>query len=114
MDFSTTQQELQDFFQSCGTVVRVTIRVNKITGKPKGYAYVMFAEPEAIPNALLLNESLFKGRILRVTTKRTNVPRFTGGRGGGGGGGGPRGYYGSPRGMRPMRGHRGGGRWRGF
>lgn len=31
------------------------------------YAYVEFAEPGPVANALFLNESLFKGRLLKVT-----------------------------------------------
>lgn len=76
-------------------------------------------------NAIILNDTEFKGRKLKITPKRTNVPSHTlrGGRGGGGarpfrggrghfagGGGGyaPRGgrggYFGGP----PARGGRGG------
>lgn len=48
------------------------------------YAYIEFADKDAVTNAILLNETLFKGRQLKVSAKRTNVhglvPR--GGRGG--------------------------------
>lgn len=49
---------------------------------------------------------MFKGRVLQVTPKRTNVPSFMrgGGRGGGGRGGRGRGGF---RGRRPYRGGRG-------
>jgi len=30
------------------------------------YAYVEFAENEAVPNAILLNDSFFRGRLLKV------------------------------------------------
>lgn len=56
---------MQQHFQSCGTVNRVTIRTNKY-GQPKGYAYVEFLEPEAVEQALLLNESELHGRQLKV------------------------------------------------
>ncbi|KAJ6734455.1 hypothetical protein OIU79_001674 [Salix purpurea] len=51
----------------------VTIRSDKY-GQPKGYAYVEFVEPEAVQEAVLLNESELHGRQLKVTAKRTNVP----------------------------------------
>lgn len=66
--------------------------------------------------ALVLNESVFKGRNIKVTPKRTNVPGmsrgrgrggFRGGRGRGGGGGFQRGggyrggYRGRGRGFTP-------------
>nr|GEU64367.1 phospho-2-dehydro-3-deoxyheptonate aldolase 2, chloroplastic-like [Tanacetum cinerariifolium] len=73
VDYSCTPEEVQQHFQSCGTVNRVTIRSNKF-GQPKGYAYVEFVEPEAVQEALLLNESELHGRQLKITAKRTNIP----------------------------------------
>ncbi|KAG6433010.1 hypothetical protein SASPL_104613 [Salvia splendens] len=73
VDYSCTPEEVQQHFQSCGTVNRVTIRTNKY-GQPKGYAYVEFLETEAVEQALLLNESELHGRQLKVSAKRTNVP----------------------------------------
>ncbi|KAL8504400.1 hypothetical protein ACS0TY_022942 [Phlomoides rotata] len=65
VDYACTPEEVQQHFQSCGTVNRVTIRTNKF-GQPKGYAYVEFLEPEAVEQALLLNESELHGRQLKV------------------------------------------------
>lgn len=73
VDYACTPEEVQQHFQSCGTVNRVTIRTNKF-GQPKGYAYVEFLETEAVQEALRLNESVLHGRQLKVTAKRTNVP----------------------------------------
>eukprot|EP00899_Mesostigma_viride_P008493 jgi/Mesvir1/17645/Mv08863-RA.1 len=73
VDYSTTPEELQMHFQSCGTVNRVTILTDKF-GAPKGYAYIEFLEAEAVNNAILLNESEVHGRQIKVTAKRTNVP----------------------------------------
>ncbi|PPS20226.1 hypothetical protein GOBAR_AA00352 [Gossypium barbadense] len=73
VDYSCTPEEVQQHFQSCGTVNRVTIRTDKY-GQPKGYAYVEFLEAEAVQEALLLNESELHGRQLKVTAKRTNIP----------------------------------------
>ncbi|GAB2267969.1 hypothetical protein Dimus_002946 [Dionaea muscipula] len=73
VDYACTPEEVQQHFQSCGTVNRVTIRTNRF-GQPKGYAYVEFVEPEAIQEAIHLNESELHGRQLKVSTKRTNIP----------------------------------------
>ncbi|KAL3341823.1 hypothetical protein AABB24_005399 [Solanum stoloniferum] len=73
VDYACTPEEVQQHFQSCGTVNRVTILTDKF-GQPKGYAYVEFVEMEAVQNALLLNESELHGRQLKVSAKRTNVP----------------------------------------
>lgn len=103
VDYSTEPEELETFFSSCGTVNRVTILVDKWTQHPKGFAYVEFKDAEAIVNAMILNETEFKGRPLKISPKRTNVPSFKrgskGGKGGKGGKGAPGGYR--PRGGAP-------------
>ncbi|KAJ6339417.1 hypothetical protein OIU77_007393 [Salix suchowensis] len=73
VDYSCTPEEVQQHFQSCGTVNRVTILTDKF-GQPKGFAYVEFIEVDAVQNALILNESELHGRQLKVSAKRTNVP----------------------------------------
>ncbi|KAA3458184.1 Polyadenylate-binding protein 2 [Gossypium australe] len=73
VDYSCTPEEVQQHFQSCGTVNRVTILTDKF-GQPKGFAYVEFVEIDAVQNALLLNETELHGRQLKVSAKRTNVP----------------------------------------
>ena len=107
VDYGATPEEIQQHFQSCGTINRVTILCDKFSGHPKGFAYVEFADANFVENAAVLNESLFRGRLLKVTPKRTNVPGvgFRGrGRGRGRGGW----YRGGFRG-----GYRGRGSWRG-
>ncbi|XP_077212949.1 polyadenylate-binding protein 2-like isoform X1 [Tasmannia lanceolata] len=82
VDYSCTPEEVQQHFQSCGTVNRVTILTDKF-GQPKGFAYVEFLEVEAVQEAILLNESELHGRQLKVSPKRTNVPgmkQYRGGR----------------------------------
>ncbi|XP_017230848.1 polyadenylate-binding protein 2 isoform X1 [Daucus carota subsp. sativus] len=73
VDYACTPEEVQQHFQSCGTVNRVTILTDKF-GQPKGFAYVEFVEAEAVQEALSLTESELHGRQLKVMAKRTNVP----------------------------------------
>ncbi|XP_010491699.1 PREDICTED: polyadenylate-binding protein 3 isoform X1 [Camelina sativa] len=73
VDYACTPDEVQLHFQTCGTVNRVTILMDKF-GQPKGFAYVEFVEVEAVEEALQLNESELHGRQLKVSPKRTNVP----------------------------------------
>lgn len=65
VDYACTPEEVQQHFQSCGTVNRVTILTDKF-GQPKGFAYVEFVEIDAVQNALILNESELHGRQLKV------------------------------------------------
>ncbi|GAA5983455.1 hypothetical protein JCM5350_007656 [Sporobolomyces pararoseus] len=113
VDYAATPEEIQQHFASCGTINRVTILFDKFTG-PKGYAYVEFAEPSLVANAVLLNESMFRGRLLKVTPKRTNLPGMSArGRGRGRGRGGYRGGYQGHGGFSPYQRGRGGFRGRG-
>jgi len=112
VDYSSTAQELEAHFHGCGSINRVTILCDKFSGHPKGFAYVEFAERDSVQTAMALDESLFKGRQIKVTAKRTNKPgisstdRAPRGRGGfargrgarGGGGGGYSPYMGGFRG----------------
>ncbi|KAJ5922920.1 hypothetical protein N7516_010623 [Penicillium verrucosum] len=114
VDYGASPEEIQAHFQSCGSINRVTILLDKFSGQPKGYAYVEFAEPSLVAQALVLNESVFRGRNLKVVPKRTNLPGMNRGRGGARGGFGRGRGRGFPRGG----GYRGGapyrGRGRGF
>jgi polyadenylate-binding protein 2 len=74
VDYSATAEELGKHFEGCGPVNRVTIMCDKYSGNPKGFAYIEFMEKDSVDNALKLDESLFKGRQLKVKAKRTNRP----------------------------------------
>ncbi|XP_038683323.1 polyadenylate-binding protein 1-like isoform X2 [Tripterygium wilfordii] len=68
VDYACTPEEVQQHFQSCGTVNRVTILTDKF-GQPKGFAYVEFVEIEAVQNAVMLNETELHGRQLKKGSK---------------------------------------------
>ncbi|EGC41240.1 RNP domain-containing protein [Histoplasma capsulatum var. duboisii H88] len=62
VDYGASPEEIQAHFQSCGSINRVTILLDKFTGHPKGYAYVEFTEPSLVAQALVLNERMTRGR----------------------------------------------------
>ncbi|GFE55771.1 RNA binding protein protein [Babesia ovis] len=76
VDYSTKPHDLQEFFKASGQINRITIMVDKWTGKPKGYAYIEFANEDAVNNAVMLNDCLFKDRIIKVIPKRKNIPGY--------------------------------------
>eukprot|EP00835_Amoeboradix_gromovi_P003131 NODE_196_length_15381_cov_0.267243.p8 type:complete len:109 gc:universal NODE_196_length_15381_cov_0.267243:6667-6993(+) len=84
VDYGVTSEELGLLFKSAGKVNRVTILTTH-KGQPKGFAYVEFAEVEAVEKALQLNGEVLSNRLLKVSAKRGNIPgRGRGGRGRGG------------------------------
>ncbi|XP_071959306.1 polyadenylate-binding protein 2-B-like [Antedon mediterranea] len=74
VDYSATAEELEAHFHGCGSINRVTILCNKFTGHPKGFAYIEFADKDSVSTAVALDDSLFKGRQIKVNPKRTNRP----------------------------------------
>eukprot|EP00871_Galdieria_phlegrea_P003719 jgi/Galph1/4348/GphlegSOOS_G2998.1 len=105
VDYGATPEELQSHFKECGTINRVTILCDRFTGHPKGFAYIEFAMEEGANNAVFLNESLFRGRTLKVSLKRNNVPGISTTDRGRGRGFPPRGF--GFRGRGGFRGYRG-------
>lgn len=74
VDYSASTEELREIFKECGNIERVTIPIDKFSLQPKGYAYIEFSDPSSVFKAQSLNEKLFKGRKLKITSKRTNIP----------------------------------------
>lgn len=71
-----TAETLEAHFEACGEINRVTILYNKLTGAPKGYAYIEFQSAEAVEKALELKDSQLHGETINVAKKRTNVPGY--------------------------------------
>ncbi|XP_070491964.1 polyadenylate-binding protein 2 isoform X1 [Chironomus tepperi] len=74
VDYGATAEELEAHFHGCGSINRVTILCNKLDGHPKGFAYIEFASKDFVETALAMNETLFRGRQIKVMSKRTNRP----------------------------------------
>jgi cold-inducible RNA-binding protein len=90
VSFETTENELQDLFATCGPVTEVNIVTDRVTQKPRGFAFVTMATPEGAQAAIqqLAGRNL-NGRDLAVNEARPREERsgsgFGGGRGSGGG-----------------------------
>ncbi len=95
LSFKTTENDLQDAFAACGTVVETNIMMDRMTGRPRGFAFVTMSSPEEAQKAIdELHGKEFDGRALTVNIARPREERPPGGGGGGGGSRGPRREYG--------------------
>ncbi len=91
LSFNTTENDLQDAFAAHGTVVETNLMMDKMSGRPRGFAFVTMSTPEEAQKAIdALNGSQLDGRALTVNIARPREERP----GGGGGGRGPRREYG--------------------
>lgn len=92
MSFKTTEDELRDVFSEFGEVTDVYVAHDKMSGRPRGFAFVTLSTPEeAAKAAEAMNGKDVGGRALTVNEARPKEDRP---RGGGFGGGGGRGGYG--------------------
>ena len=93
MSFNTSEDELRTTFGQFGTVTDVYVAMDKMTGRPRGFAFVTMGTPEEAKLAIeKLNGVDLGGRALTVNEARPKEEG--GGRSFGGGGGGGRGGYG--------------------
>ena len=99
LSFKTTEDELRAAFGQFGAVTDVYVAMDKMTGRPRGFAFVtMGTGDEAKVAAEKMNGVDLGGRQLTVNEARPKEDRGGGagggGRGGYGGGGGAGGYGG--------------------
>ena len=69
VDYGANAEELEQHFHGCGSIQRVTILCNKFNGNPKGFAYVEFTDKDSVDTAMALDDSLFRGRQIKVRIK---------------------------------------------
>jgi RNA recognition motif-containing protein len=109
LPFSATQEDIQSLFSQYGSVTDVFLPMDRVSGRPRGFAFVTMGTPEEMQAAINgLNGQDFGGRKLGINEARPKEER-PGGFGGGGGGGGRGGYGGGGGGGRGGYGGGGGG-----
>src|SRR5271156_6048996 len=96
LSFQTTENDLQDAFAAHGTVTETNLMMDRMTNRPRGFAFVTMSTPEEAQKAIAaLNGKEMGGRALTVNVAKPREERPPGGGGGrreygGGGGGGGR------------------------
>jgi cold-inducible RNA-binding protein len=93
LSFDITENDLRDMMAAHGPVNEVSVIMDKVTGRARGFAFVTMNSEEGATAAIAaLNGKEFQGRALTVNEARPREERS-----GGGGGGGGRGGYGGER-----------------
>ncbi len=86
LSFKTTADELRDHFGQYGNVADVFIALDRMTGRPRGFAFVTMSTAEEAKNAAEKSNGVeLGGRQLTVNEARPKEERPAGGGGGGGG-----------------------------
>lgn len=101
LNFDTTAQEVEALFAQAGEVVGVSVPTDRMTGRPRGFAFVEYSNADDAAAAIQRFSGYeLGGRKLRVDEAGERPAGGGGGRsfGGGGGAAGPR--PGRPKGSR--------------
>jgi RNA recognition motif-containing protein len=98
LSYTVSEQQLHDLFGQAGQVKEVTMILDRVTQRSKGFAFVeMMTQADAQKAIEMFSNYELEGRNLTVNIARPREERGGGGGGGyrGGGGGGGGGYGGS-------------------
>ncbi|KAI8973938.1 hypothetical protein BDB01DRAFT_844975 [Pilobolus umbonatus] len=66
LPYQTTKEELQNHFHSAGEIKSVRLLTDKVTGKPKGFAFVEFGSAKDLKKGLAFHHTFFKKRQINV------------------------------------------------
>ncbi len=82
LSYQTTEEELRKIFAPYGSVERVSIPLDSVTGKSRGFAFVEMQDEVAAGEAIRgLNGSELRGRTLLVNKARPRAEDTGRGRG---------------------------------
>lgn len=86
LSFDVTENDLREMLSAHGPVEEINLIMDKMTGRPRGFAFATMNTPEGASAAIeKLNGTEWKGRSLTVNEARPREERSDGGRGSGGG-----------------------------
>ena len=66
LSYNTNEDDIRDFFKSCGEVKDVRLAKDHMDGRPKGFAHVEFMSPDDVNQALKLSGENLNGRDVKV------------------------------------------------
>ena len=73
---SSTEDTLRGLFEQFGEVLSIKIITDRLTGKPRGFAFVEMASKEDTEKAIAaLNDQEFEGRRLTVNEAKEREPQ---------------------------------------
>lgn len=86
LSYNTTQETLESLFSQAGNVSEVAIVMDRMTNRPRGFAFVTMASNDEAQKAISMYDGKeVDGRAIVVNEAKPMTPRTDGGGFGGGG-----------------------------
>ena len=74
LSFQTTESDLTSLFSQYGVVEKVNVITDRMTGQPRGFAFVEMSDRKEAESAISgLNGSNLQGRALNVNAARPKI-----------------------------------------
>lgn len=67
ISWETSEEKLKDYFGNYGEVVLTSVMREKLTGKPRGFGFVVFADPSVL-DTVLQDKHIIDGRTVKIYT----------------------------------------------
>ncbi|EDL99596.1 heterogeneous nuclear ribonucleoprotein D, isoform CRA_f [Rattus norvegicus] len=77
LSWDTTKKDLKDYFSKFGDVVDCTLKLDPITGRSRGFGFVLFKESESVDKVMDQKEHKLNGKVIdpkRAKAMKTKEP----------------------------------------
>ncbi|KAM4053279.1 heterogeneous nuclear ribonucleoprotein D0 isoform 2-T4 [Anomaloglossus baeobatrachus] len=77
LSWDTTKKDLKDYFSKFGEVVDCTLKLDPITGRSRGFGFVLFKESEGVDKVMEQKEHKLNGKVIdpkRAKAMKTKEP----------------------------------------
>nr|XP_033770400.1 heterogeneous nuclear ribonucleoprotein D0 isoform X2 [Geotrypetes seraphini] len=77
LSWDTTKKDLKDYFSKFGEVVDCTLKLDPITGRSRGFGFVLFKEAEGVDKVMDQKEHKLNGKVIdpkRAKAMKTKEP----------------------------------------